>query len=441
MATPTYSYLQKSEAVLKYTNDKRKFAKPYEGVTQKTVLKSVANNLNYITWFDSKNQEPLKLLNLLLENNIAIPILTTKARFIAGKGIITYVEKVDDAGKKSLVVLQIPEIAKFLKDNNIAEIFFNAAKDIQILGNGFIEGIWSRDGKKVVGLHHRDSTYARLGERNKKGYSDYIYLCGDWKNPILKGDDNDNVVAVRSYIPFDQTWDTSEEITSWKNAMQPSMMFHLKDYMPGFPNYSPPCWFGTKDWIELANLIPIWHKEGIKNGWNIRFLIEVSDAYFDGVPPEELNREREALQKAIDDCLAGEKNVSKSMFFPMPHNLFTDKGVIRITPVPFDLHDDAFTTLFTHSNTATTSGFTLPPALAGIEQSGGISSGAEMEHAYNIWIHGHAPQYRTPLIDVLNKIAKINGWDVAYPGLTFGVENIELTTLDKNPTGIQNTIA
>jgi hypothetical protein len=45
------------------------------------------------------------------------------------------------------------------------------------------------------------------------------------------------------------------------------------------------------------------------------------------------------------------------------------------------------------------------------------------------------------LLEPLNAIWRINGWDKLYPGIKIGIKNVELTTLDKNPTGTQTATA
>jgi hypothetical protein len=170
-------------------------------------------------------------------------------------------------------------------------------------------------------------------------------------------------------------------------------------------------------------------------------MVEVSEDCFSSIMGDEaeIEKVRQDLLQKIDDKLAGAENTGKTLFLFMNDSNFRDKGLIRITPIPTDLKDDAFSILFEQSKSATTSGFTLPPPLAAIEKDGGISSGSEMEHAYNIWLHLHANAPRQILLNPLRMIAKINGWDKTY-GVKFGIENVQLTTMDINPTGTQNTM-
>lgn len=432
------AYLSKSKTVVSYK--KGDLVSPIQGILDKTTEKDLGDDNKIIEW-GCKNNQPHSLLDLTDNNNLANPILGTKTNFVVGKGLITYQNIIDAKGKKQLKVVSIPEIEKFIEKTDLNDKLLNVQKDIQKLGNGFCQLIFNKAQTEIVDIAHQDATYCRISAMNTEGISPYIYLCKDWKNPSFS--DNGNVIRLKSYIPYQNIWDTPEELQTWRKQLFPSFVVHLKHYEPGYPYYGIPSWYGTRKWIELANLIPEWHISGIKNGYAIRYLVEVSDAFFANVPIEEIEQAKDRLQDEIDACLAGFENAGKSLHIGMSQNLFSegaDKGVIRITPIQVDLKDDAFSILFENSNTAVPSGFTLAAPLAGIERSGGISSGSEMEHAYRIWLHLHAPTLRKVLLNPIKIISRINGWEEKYPGIQFGFENTELTTLDLNPTGTQNVI-
>jgi hypothetical protein len=437
------AYLERSKAAVVY-QDKWRFAQGNniaEGIVQKTIESNATESEKYICWGTDKNDEPKKLITNLLANNMANPILTTKSQFIVGKEIFLY-KKVYANGKVNIEVVETPaEIDEFFKSSEIETVLFNCEKDIQQLGNGFLHAVYNRDKTKVSRLHHVDAGYCRLGKNNTNGYPDKIFHSLDWTNPTFTEKEG-NTKAYKAYIPFKYIEAQLIDVDTWIAAMSPEFIFHLKEYQSGFPYYGVPSWYGARTWLELANMIPNFHLSGLRNGYSIRYLVEVSDAFFAGISDEEeLEKAKDRLQDEIDEHLAGAENAGKALYAYMNNNLFAEKGVIRLTPIGANLNDSAFTTLFDSSNDATTSGFTLPPALAAIQQKGGISSGSEMEHAYNIWIASHTIQPRRILLEPLRAIFKINKWDILYPGLEIGIKNVELTTLDKNPTGTQTATA
>jgi hypothetical protein len=406
------------------------------GVTKKK--STPKKTFKYVPWYDdSGNMEPANILNVITENNISPEILNTKAKFIIGKGIRYYITEIKD-GKEKKLLIKDAEIDQFLKRSNIFETLDNSAKDAQYFGNGFIEVI-----KKMNGIHsisHIDATISRA-EEAEGGIIPAYFLCGNWAKPkYVEGDDNmeeGNVIRVEAF-PFDEDWNYDE---AYLDSIPAKSIYHFKEYTPGYPYYSLPSWYGTMKWIKLANAIPEWHLSGMTNGYAIRYIIEVNERYFARfTDQEQIQSAKAKLEEDLKTCLAGKDNAGKSIYTVMPDEQYREKGLIRITPIQTHLHDEAFTVLFDHSNTATTSGFAIDPTLCGIETQGKMSSGSEKREAYDIWLKLHANRQRAKFTKLMDAISAINGWVKRYPTLEWGFENVELTTLDVTPTGTQNVI-
>lgn len=401
---------------------------------------TIGKRFKFANWFDdSANLETEGILNTLLANNIAPAILDTKAKFIVGSGLRCYKKNIIE-GKKSIELMDIPEIDDWIERSNIFETMSNAELDKQFFGNAFFEFIMN-EGKTVETVSQLDATTVRAEEKNAKDGLIYnYYVSGNWQKPNYNPDDpkKSNVVRVNGYVPQGSG---QEKILWITNKLYPKFIYHARDYTPGFPYYGLPSWYGSLKWIELANTIPSWHLSGIRNGYAVRYLVEVSEAYFAKFTDDTLKAQaKQKLQDELDACLSGVENVGKTVYTVMPHQYYQEKGIIKITPIETDLHDEAFSILFQHSNTATTSGFQIDPTLCGIETQGKLSSGSEKRIAYELWLRLHAARPRQKLIKVMDIVKQINGWDKKYEGLQFGFENIDLTTLDVNPTGVQSGI-
>lgn len=391
----------------------------------------IDKRLNIAKWFkESKNLEPNNIIATLLANNIAPAILDTKAKFIAGSGVITYQTDIVD-GKKTNKLVSYAEIEDWMEESAINDVMFNTAKDYNFFGNAFFEGRYNKK-KQIKDISHIDASTVRAEAMNASGIIPNYLVCGDWQKPKYNPEkiSEGNVVKVKAF---------QKEVDA--EALYPKYIYHVKDYTPGNPYYSLPTWYGSLMWIELANTIPAWHLSGINNGYALRYIIEVSESYFDRLQDQTKITEAKAkLQLDLENCLSGSENTSKSIYVTMKHSDFTEKGILKITPIETDLHDEAFSLLFSHSNTAITSGFAIDPTLCGIETDGKLSSGSEKRIAYELWLRLHAVKPRKQLLGVLDHVIKVNGWDKKYKGLKFGFENIQLTTLDQNPTGSQSAV-
>lgn len=389
---------------------------------------------NIAQWYgDSKNREPENILNILLDNNIAPAILDTKAKLIAGSKVNCYKEVLIE-GKKTLELIDAPEIQDWFAANNFNEELFKAATDYVYFGNAWFEVLFNK-GKKVDSIFHQDATTARAQAANENGIIENYLFCGDWKNAK-----DTNVVRVNAHTEPPRNKD--ERLKWAQSSLFPKYAFHVKDYTPGFPYYGLPSWYGTREWLKLANKIPVWHNAGIDNGYVVRYLVEISESYFVRFAGDDakIREAKQKLQRDIEACMSGASNVGKTIYTVMSPQEFAEKGIIRITPISADLHDEAFSVLFNQSNTATTSGFSMHSTLSGIDTAGKLSSGSETREQFNIWHKLHATRPRERLLSVLETIKIVNGWDKTYPGLQFGIENISLETLDKNPTGVQTVM-
>ncbi len=435
MATTDYHFLTSSAAIVVYGEGKSAFSSVMPGMTGKIKKATVQKTFKYVNWYDdSKNQEPEQLLKILINNNIAPAILSTKAKFIVGNGIVCYkVVVIDGKKQKQFVDIDtLPEIKALFEDSNINEQLFRAGLDLQYFGNGFFE-LLQKKGGSIYQIWHKDASSVRCGEIAEDGEIKDFWLSADWAKPRYdeKDEKKGNVRHLNGYFHGAVAKDLFEKC-----------IYHCKEYTPGFPYYSLPSWYGALKWMELANTIPGWHLKGIQNGYVIRYLVEVSSSIFDELGGDNVlvSAAKKKLQEEIDACLGGAENVGKTVFVTMKMQDMIDGGVLKITPISAELHDEAFTMLFQHSNTATTSGMAIDPTLCGIETEGKLSSGSEKRIAYELWLRLHAQRPRQILLDMLTAVARINQWDIKYLGIKFGFENTELTTLDVNPTGSQNVM-
>jgi hypothetical protein len=79
----------------------------------------------------------------------------------------------------------------------------------------------------------------------------------------------------------------------------------------------------------------------------------------------------------------------------------------------------------------------IDPTLAGYDITGKLSSGSEKRNSYLIHIALKTPMPRKILLKWLYDVRDLNGWP---PDMVFAFKDIEITTLDVNPTGTQNTV-
>jgi len=376
----------------------------------------------WVPWGELNNL-PLELVELIYNNCNKPELLNTQAGFISGSGIRTYTEAVD-GNTINRVPTQDKAVDDFFKKNNVSKWLRSQSYAYAYFANTFTEFILSpgvADVPRVISIRHIDSTYVRAAKM-KDGQIPGYYVCDDWSKPILEGDDK-NVDLIPAY-------DAALEIAD----LPKKFIFHSRVGLPGQPYYDLPNWYGTRYWTELANILPDFHISGIKNGYNIKYHIQIPRSYFEeNYPADEQKTAEEQLRSDMDQFLAGNKNNMKA-FISRYKDSFDGKptGGWTITPLANQNEDKKYAEQFNQANQANTSGHGIAPSLAGIDTAGKLSSGSEMRLAYQIYIALKTPIPREVLMEPLALVQQINGWN---PAIKFGIQDIDITTLAEQRGG------
>jgi len=427
-------FLEGAEAVVEFTQSAPRGDQPRSPAYGSTTTSyNQAKGKHWVGWYDNDNGFPQKIVEMTFNNNINPGILFTKSDFISGQELITYRENIVD-GKKQKEIIIVPEFEKWKEDNEVSEYLLRAATDYVFFGNVFTEFRFGKFNKQqLIKIDHLDSTLCRSGYKdNKTGMVTKHYVSTAFTKTAMNGKGPiydpskprmNNVVMVPAYDRADPT-------------KYPKCILHTKRYVPGYPYYSPPEWIGNMNWIKMASEIPLWHYSGMKNGYNIRWHIQIPASYFGAMSPEKREAQKANLRDQMNTWLAGSENVGKAFVSFYGMNGTLPEGW-KIEALDAKLNDQAYSVLFDQSNMAIISGHGIDPTLCGVETAGKLSSGSEKRLSYMIYIALKTPTPRKILLKPFYEAKRINGWD---PEMKFGIENTELTTLDVNPTGNQQTM-
>ncbi|MEL6274316.1 MAG: hypothetical protein AAFU03_04285, partial [Bacteroidota bacterium] len=210
--------------------------------------------------------------------------------------------------------------------------------------------------------------------------------------------------------------------------------------------YPTPYWWGSEEWIRLANCIPEFHQANLRNGYTLRWHIEIPKGYFsdhthaDGSTDqrkERLEAEKAAERAFLDrlnKVLAGVENAGRAVVSKYEINkaLAKDFPGIKINPLEVDLKDDALLNLFDKSNQANMSAQGVHPTLANIETAGKLSSGTEIRNAYLMYLAIKTPMPRKQLLKAIKIVKRENNWpkDVHY-----GFRDMTLEKLSEDKSG------
>jgi hypothetical protein len=383
------------------------------------------------------NLLPYHLRQILAENDIKQQLINTDVDLACGKGLIFYKEIDDDEnGVREVVYVKDDDLQQWLEDWDIEAKFHETMLDLKEFGNSWIEFLFARDLSRVNSCASLDAVDCRIRKPDKDNWKIDTLLVADWKYRSLTEANIKTVPLIKK--------DWSDFGKKSKQA------YHLKLNFSGQPFYTLVEWFGSRIWAEVSNLIPKFHRSGLKGGFSLRYHVKIPISYLEdrvaAMKKDEIT-EVEAVQKVklsilteIDAVIGGAENAQKAFFSWINDHIPSPTGW-EIVKIDTDLKDDSYIALSDAADKKHARGHNIHPVLAGIETSGSLSSGSEILNLLNFHTSYKTPRFRKLVLKAFNKILQKNYPEKWQQGIRLGVEDVQLTTLDKNPTGKQNTTA
>jgi hypothetical protein len=217
---------------------------------------------------------------------------------------------------------------------------------------------------------------------------------------------------------------------------------HSKNNIPGQPFYAFPSWWCAEEAIELANLITAFHKNGILNGYNIKYLIRMPSDHFDkegnrNVDSKEVKARWSKFSDNLSGWLAGQKNVNKTMLIKyMRGSDGKAMDNVDVVPLKNEMSDDAYDKVFKNANQSIANSVGLLPTLAGVNPGTGNDSGSQIRVMADYQQHFRTPIHRLHVLNDINVALRMMG----YKDVMAGFKEVQITTLDVNANGAQAVV-
>ena len=375
---------------------------------------------------------PMHREALVAGNNIVGTLMRTRRNIVLGRGLMAYTETIVD-GEQVITEVSMPEAAaEFFEESEIEKYFATAARnDIfhAAIPTEYIRG----KGSQVNRIRALECRHFRLGEQDDRGRIRHGYWRGNWGREKKRASPQ-----PAQQIPM---YDRSKVQAKF-------CTFEVDDLLCLDEYYPSPDWWGGEEWIRLANKIPQFHDANLAHGYSMRWHIKVPKGYFlnrnayDSATTEDerngiigkANAARAEFVRRLNDTLQGLKNAGKTIIteFDVNQSMNQSYPGIEITPLSYDMKDEALLKLFEASNAANMSAQGIHPTLANIQTQGKLSSGSEIRNAYLMYVAIHAPQARERLLRPVKLVKRLNGWP---PEVHYGFRDMLITRLDEDKSG------
>lgn len=398
-----------------------------------------------IVQWGSNNLYPQDFYNKkFLKNGAAVGGINALSSTIYGNGFGLY-KKVKNGTKVELeeeLLESYPDIDLFALENNLDKYWIAKIKDQSLFEIAFTEWVISANGESLTRVNRLKAAHCRF-QKMEKGRIPNVLINTDWSN------------AKKDYtvpIPyFDKDKMTATEIKEECKKRGVYNFCTSSSYAFVDENYYPKAGWHAVDrngWMDVANSVPEFKQAFFEQQAHIKFLIYVSDYYFENFYKEEWDdfdaekrqQLREELSTAIDEHLSGNKAGGRSLISP----IFEENGKfvkgIEVTPIDDKLKEGSYLPDATAANTEILFAIGVNPAIIGSGTPGGGSnlggSGSNIREAYTVLSATLVPK-RVYVADDWIFLRSFNGWPTNLIGIFSGVN---LTTLDKNPSGQENVI-
>lgn len=419
LMTPSIEDIPGVSARAAFMVDSSSVFKEHEDILPMTVM----GNLKFMPW-GADNKLPYDILDLIERDETMSTCLLWNAQMCYGGGL-----RYNTEGASAAVA---DDVADWMLDNSLPGYFLGVAQDMKHWGFAVSVIILSNDRKRIARLIRKEACYCRFSPANKHGVIEKV-LYALWRDEPATLQDVEVIPLLDEQSPWS---DLQKRIAEGKENK-----FAIVTRMPTADHtyYPIPYWASLlrSKWYNIKQLIGIAKEAKIKNTAPLKYLVEISDKYFErlfkqeGITDPKKKQERVVeVKQEILDFLTGAENSGKTWFanfYVTPDG--KENHEVLITKVDSskeggdwesDIQEAVNMICFTmqvHSN--------LVGSVPGKSQSN--NSGSDKRELYTIAQTLQKP-YHDLMFIVHRIIAKFNGWD----GVTVDVPFIQLTTLDEN---------
>ena len=392
---------------------------------------TLTDGTQYMPW-GGDNMMPYHILDMIEKDETLSTCQMFNAEVCYGAGLSYNTASCTAAVKE--------EIEEFLLANSLPAYFLGVCQDFKHFGWCVSVIILDNEGKRIVSLHRKEVCYCRFTPAKEDGRIEYV-LYANWKKSIGSIKEVEKI----HLLSIDNPWGDLQERIQKKNAPRKYAVV-CRVPTPDSTYYPIPYYaalFKGK-WYNIKQLIGMAKEAKLKNSAPLKYHIEVSQRYWEGIFKREritdIKKQQARVVKEkqlIIDFLTGAENSGKALF-----------STFYISPTGEEQHDVVINrideakeggdwstdiqeavnmfcfTMRVHSN--------LVGSVPGKSQSN--NSGSDKRELYTIAQALQKP-YHDLLFTVHRIIMKYNQWKNAYPECPF----IQLTTLDENRDAKQVT--
>lgn len=411
--------------------------------------------IKMIPW-GKNNDWPTDVITKMAECGVGKKALRFSSKAHLGRGYSFFTESIENNKYVQTIVPQSEagELGEWFKTNKIKRYLRSSVEDYEWFFISFAEIIFSKNTKAANKIRHKEAVFCRISEPVEIDglyVSFLIYSSKFLENKTINIEDNEVEV-----MPIINPYWTKEEIQKLLKKFEEKKACWVSSYPTVGRFYYPDAdWHSVirNQWVDITSMVPATKAAIMRHQTTIKYHIEIDKAYWqEAFPKTESSKGWGAMNnderkkaitdtlKNIEETLAGAINAGKSIQSPMVNANGKQNSYWKITPIDDKLKDGAYIPDSEAANSEVLFAIGVDPSLIGKGSPGGklgAGSGSDKREAFTIFTALKTPD-REVILEPLEFIQEYNN---LRTDLKIGFRDITITTLDKNPTGQQNTIS
>lgn len=391
-------------------------------------------------WGDSNNL-PAEILAKVKKSDVVASNIKFNRDVCYGLGP-KLMRSIRDKNGKIVEYIEVEEGKEyeFFEANDIPLFYLEQITDLVHFHNSFAELIPSATKSEIVSLRHKEATFSRWSVMDKKGKINKHYYSGKWGETPSKSD----IVESRAINEYNAVNHINEIMTLKKERM----VYGAYMPSPGRPYYALPEWYSIFEsgWYDHSIAIPELKKAIMKNNLGVKFIIYISQKYFDDIfQKENIDRsDQKAVKVRVDlektkfnEFLTGTANANKSILalkdYVMSGSSALENKWIEIVPINNKFEGGEYITDIETAANIMCYSMGVHPSLIGATpgKSSGSLGGTDKRELFLM-----KQALMKPLIDrslrILRIVKAVNKWD---KDISIVVPEYIFTTLDKSKSG------
>ena len=435
------SYLPEAKALIAMKPSREMFGDPDE------TLK--IDKWEIVPWGDDNNL-PAKIIENIEKSEVVSANLEFNVLVGYGTGIKP-MRRVIENGK--LIgyedIFDDELVLDFFENNDLGAYFLEQLTDLKAFYNVFPEIILTNDKKSIATLRSKEAAFSRWGKVDPKvGHITQHFYSSKWGD----GPKKEDIVLSDVLDRFNPLFDLQSRL---KEGKYKELRFILPVNFPtaGRTYYQRAYWWSVfqSGWYDFSLMIPEAKKALMKNKFAVKYIIYISPKYFESIFKQEGidKTDKEAVDARVDqehkmfsDFLTGSDKAGKGIV-ALQEMIHSSQGAkqeryIEVVTIDMGKEGGEFNEDSEEVSNIISYVMGVHSSLIGSTpgKNKGSFSGTDKRELFMMKQALMKP-YRDRLLKPLNLVKRFNNWD---KNIVFAIPDIELTTLDKNKSGKEETL-